>query len=1026
LFAFHRGLYFPGPAALADSSIAARRDDVALEHFKTQVLLLHSQQSTLDALSAGFGDRYAVHLATSGTEALNTLGETPIHVIISAQDLPGMSGLEALREAKKRSPDTIGILLAGSDQNDGLEALVGDKEVFQIVRGSVTPDSLRELIDAATRRVRMLTLSESANDLAANVDEPVGEHIVMETSEQGSTIITEGSAKLAAFKPRHSQIATNAAGRDIDVLVLTKDEDFLETIRNSSLEMHKVHHANTAAQAAALVQDHKIGVLVTDAAMIGAHIDALTERLRQHQPRLVAVVAGRRDDGELLMDLINRGHVYRFLLKPVSPGRARLAIEASVKYHLEAAESAFKAKPRSGDAVAAAADSPKLAKVSRITPAGGQAQPAERKPVVTPSGGRQKVDERKQPTGPSKQQPRQDRAGRGRARPVLRAVGGFAAALKRSAGKAAKPEGAAKPVREAAAATLRPSAGKGLQPKMLVGGAIVAIAALVAVAGQWLSDVPAPASGTAASGIPAADTDRPAASPSIVEIDLPASVGRLLNQPPAYQELLNEARIARDAGEIVVPPGSNAVELYLAAREMAPQEPLLIAELNETLDAAIALAEAALLENRTAAAAQTLSVVRLADPENSRLPFLDAQLAQLQQRAQLDRARLAIRERRLEDAATALQDAPGSDAESAEFQLLRQELAAARSEQALDEVLALASERLEQNALTTPANDNARYYYELALSNAPENTVARQGLTIVASKLVLRARDAIDVGQLDEAKRLLQNAAALDAKSADLNASLQALQNAEAERDAALQAEAEAERQAELEREARLLAEAAAEQNSGSVEQSALQPDAGAESEAADTGTTAAADEVGEEVAGSAPSADLADSGRDAPAAGTDSAAPEGLYSLASAFEETASAAEDASLSNAPGGPAAAAFAARTDEPFGPEAPRNDASPPASSTPEYVAISSLTRVNYVAPEYPRAAQRRNMTGWVDVTFRVDRSGRVLDVGILDSKPSDVFTDAATEAVSQWRFEPVTEMGVRVEKLVAVRLMFNLE
>ena len=143
---------------------------MSLEHFKTQVLLLHSQQSTLDTLSAGFTDKYSVHCATSGTEALNTLGDTPIHVLVSAQDLPGMSGLEALREAKKRSPDTIGILLAGTDKEDGLEALVSDQEVFQIVRGTITPDALIQLIESATKRVRLMALAESENDQRANVD----------------------------------------------------------------------------------------------------------------------------------------------------------------------------------------------------------------------------------------------------------------------------------------------------------------------------------------------------------------------------------------------------------------------------------------------------------------------------------------------------------------------------------------------------------------------------------------------------------------------------------------------------------------------------------------------------------------------------------------------------------------------------------------------------------------------------------------------------------------------------------------
>ena len=336
---------------------------MALEHFRTQVLLLHSQQSALDALSAGFTDKYTVHCATSGSEALNTLGETPIHVIVSALDLPGMSGLDALREARKRSPETIGILLAGTDSDDGLEALVGDKEVFQVVRGEISPGDLQELIDNATQRVRLVTLSESANDQAANPDEPAGEHIVMETSENGSTIISDGTGRMPVLKPEKFGNTPNVAGNHVDVLVLTKDEEFLGTIRDSARGLHNVHYANTPTQAEKIVAGHKVGVLVTDAAMVGSNIEALTQDLRKSVPRLVAIAAGRRDDGEMLMELINRGQVYRFLLKPVSPGRARLAIEASVKHHLEAPESAFKGKAHQVAKPAAAKATPLKRKI---------------------------------------------------------------------------------------------------------------------------------------------------------------------------------------------------------------------------------------------------------------------------------------------------------------------------------------------------------------------------------------------------------------------------------------------------------------------------------------------------------------------------------------------------------------------------------------------------------------------------------------------------------------------------------------
>ena len=72
-----------------------------IDPFKTQVLLLHSEQSTLDELGSRFNDRYTVHFATSGSDALSTLAETPINIIVSAQDLPGMSGLELQQQLTK-------------------------------------------------------------------------------------------------------------------------------------------------------------------------------------------------------------------------------------------------------------------------------------------------------------------------------------------------------------------------------------------------------------------------------------------------------------------------------------------------------------------------------------------------------------------------------------------------------------------------------------------------------------------------------------------------------------------------------------------------------------------------------------------------------------------------------------------------------------------------------------------------------------------------------------------------------------
>ena len=1042
---------------------------MALEQFKTQVLILHSQQSTLDSLVRGFSDRYAVHGATSGAEALNTLGTTQIDVLVSAQNLPGMSGIDALREAKKRSPLTIGILLAGTDAGDELEALVNDKVVYEVVRGEVTPQRLCKLVDDATRQVRLLALAESANDTTASPDEPAGEHIVMETAENGSVIISDGTGTLPALNPEKLQISPNARGAEVDVLVLTRDEDFLATVKESARGLHKVHHASTHTQAGDIARNEGVGVLVTDAAMIGSNIEELTDQLRAHVPRLVAIVAGRRDDGDLLMDLINRGHVYRFLLKPVSPGRGRLAIEASVKHHLDAPDASFKGKPRTAMSPAVkpapvpAAIPPEVPTVAqkpatpaRSVPASARPEPPLRQsPPVANAATSQRASEPvdKPVLKPvARPVPAQPVAKSAAAPPAPQAVARSAAApparqpVARSATAPPAPQPVASPpvppapkpvarptvepptpvrpvtgqrrgpapmatplkprpapsptrkeprisastdVPSLAAAGLdqafddggsytktvdRVAASIGKSMATVAGGvravahaaaiattgiaaalrnprvlAMAGIVAVLALAGVWLfggDDAPQPRR---------ANESPRTTMPAPAERDLPipaAITGSPAEQPltaPLFEDLLGRAREARDQGDIYAPAGRNAMEFYIAARAAVPANAEVSSELAALTEVVFSLAETALLENRYADASRALRVISLADPDNPRLNFMNAQLAQLELRGRLDEARAAIRDFRFEDAGRILAQAEtlaGDD--TREIELLSGELAAARSAQRLDEVLSLASRAANQGRLTSPSNDNARYYFELALTLDRGNTAAQQGLTAIAGKLVLNARNAIDTADFVAADRLLAEARALDPASEELAKAAASL--------------AAARRETELRK--------------------AEQTKATASSPAAEPGGVAAA------------------------------VLPE-TGSVTIPAKYAAGAADDSAITPEP--PA--------------ETPATSAQPanlaPPNQTP-VIAINTLKRTDYVPPKYPRSAQRRNIEGWVDLVFTVTPGGKVANIEVIDADPATTFNDSAVEAVEQWQFEPVIENGVPVSKRVAVRMSFTLQ
>ena len=779
-----------------------------LDHYKTQVLLLHSEQSTLDSLSSGFSDRYTVHYATSGSEALNTLVETPINVIISAQDLPGMSGLEALREAKKRSPEIIGILLAGSADRS-LEALVGEKEVFQIVRGNVTAESVRKIVDSATQQVRLMALAESANDMAANVDEPA-EHIVMETSENGSTIISDGTGRMPALDPEKVSAAAAAGSRSIDVLVLTKDQEFLTTIKESSRGLHTVHYANTVSQADEIIRKHKVGVAVVDAGMIGKKIERLTQHLRKGSARLVSIVAGRRDDGEMLMDLINRGKVYRFLLKPVSPGRARLAVEASVKHHLEAPDAAFKLKgtpaaPKAAPKPAAATQAkPQPKPVARPAPA-AKAQPAPKpvaaKPNVSPASA---------PADPPLGEPKNkspidhglSSAFEDNGSNFTATLTGLISSFKENR-KEAAPVAPAAPAKTATAqGAASPTGGTGgslVRNPKIIGIAAAAVIVIASVLFWFMSGNDA---------VEPVEDSLLTSTPSITEEDV--VVEEPVNAGADARPLVDEARLARGAGQIFNPAGSNAIELFIAAVAADPSNAVVAAELDAIVEQALGMAETAVLESRLDDAAAALERVALADADNPRLPFLAAQLSQMQLRNHLANARAAVRDTRFEDAGNAIAAARALGiADTTEVDAVADALDSARSEQRVDEVLALANARLEEGDLLSPANDNARYYYDLVLTNDPGNTAARQGLNVIASKLVLQARTEIDGGRLDDAVQLLNDARGIDASNSELAAADAALANArdaiilqEQRRAEEARRQAEAKRQAEADRQA--------------------------------------------------------------------------------------------------------------------------------------------------------------------------------------------------------------------------------
>lgn len=121
----------------------------------------------------------------------------------------------------------------------------------------------------------------------------------------------------------------------VELVVLTRDDAFLQTLREAVGGPKRLWHVLSAAKVSDLLVAGQVGIVVLDVAAMHEAPEVFVTQIKRQFPDLVIVVAGSRDAEIALAALISAGVVYRFIHKPMSPGRARLFAEAAVRKYGE-------------------------------------------------------------------------------------------------------------------------------------------------------------------------------------------------------------------------------------------------------------------------------------------------------------------------------------------------------------------------------------------------------------------------------------------------------------------------------------------------------------------------------------------------------------------------------------------------------------------------------------------------------------------------------------------------------------------
>ena len=97
---------------------------------RIRVLFVDDEEHNLKAFRSAFRREMDVLLANSGTEALQMLENEVVHVIISDQRMPGMTGSEFLAIAREKAPAAMRMLLTGYADMEAVIAAVNNGGIY--------------------------------------------------------------------------------------------------------------------------------------------------------------------------------------------------------------------------------------------------------------------------------------------------------------------------------------------------------------------------------------------------------------------------------------------------------------------------------------------------------------------------------------------------------------------------------------------------------------------------------------------------------------------------------------------------------------------------------------------------------------------------------------------------------------------------------------------------------------------------------------------------------------------------------
>jgi DNA-binding NtrC family response regulator len=266
---------------------------------KPKIAFIDDEPRILRSLKMHFRQSHDVFITTDASELMKYVSEHNVQVVISDQRMPDKQGTEVLRDIKAASPNTLRILLTGYADLNAVIDSVNEGEIYRYITKPWQNDELKQIVNKATE------IAQQTQEITQN-------------TMQGNDT---------------QKVSGGSTGSNRNILVLDDDESVYQQIKSHFKSAYSVSWASNLEQAAKLLQKKCFGVTITDSTLNKENITPIVYALKNIQPDLMVLMLTEFKDAHMVIDLINKGQVYRCLPRPTNFSIMSISLDRAFDHH---------------------------------------------------------------------------------------------------------------------------------------------------------------------------------------------------------------------------------------------------------------------------------------------------------------------------------------------------------------------------------------------------------------------------------------------------------------------------------------------------------------------------------------------------------------------------------------------------------------------------------------------------------------------------------------------------------------------